>query len=331
MPAISPYELRDAILSAIEDSGCAGVLVSSARVHPRKFIISFPDGSSTVLWVYAWTLTHGGRPSLPNEYRIQMTTVASPLAINPLGQTVLIGYDPSSKLFAGFDLKRHQTFTTGSPSVQIDINTVRNALQDGITFDRKTNDEIAIGFRPDQFVDYALASEHLHKYGAQPATLMLLKKATALQDITEPDIAALTEPRKRIIQTVSRLSRKANFKQQVLQAYDRRCAVTRVQLRLVDAAHILPVGAGDSVDVINNGLALSPTYHRAFDSGLIYLTEDREMQINPAKMADLKTLALDGGIDEFKAPLGRIFLPPDRAQWPRKEFICKANKFRGIA
>jgi putative restriction endonuclease len=260
-----------------------------------------------------------------------MTTVSSPLALNPLGPTVLIGYEPSLKLFAGFDLNRHRTFTKGSPSVQIDINAVRDALQDGITFDRKSNNEIAIGIRPDQFVDYVLAAEHLHKYGAQPATFRLLQKATSLQDITEPDVAALAEPRRRIVQTVSRLSRKANFKQQVLQAYDRRCAVTRVQLRLVDAAHILPVGAGDSADVINNGLALSPTYHRAFDNGLIYLTEDHEMRINPVKVADLQALRLDGGIDMFKGPLGKILLPPDRAQWPRKEFIRKANAFRGIA
>ena len=34
-------------------------------------------------------------------------------------------------------------------------------------------------------------------------------------------------------------------------AYDQRCAVTRIQLRLVDAAHILPVGAeGSTIDTI---------------------------------------------------------------------------------
>jgi len=59
-----------------------------------------------------------------------------------------------------------------------------------------------------------------------------------------------------------------------------------------------------TADVINNGLALAPTYHRAFDNGLIYLTENHEMRINPAKVADLQALRLDGGIDAFKAPLG---------------------------
>jgi hypothetical protein len=62
-----------------------------------------PAGS-TVLSVYAWTLTFGGRPSLVNEYRIQMTSVESPLEIAVDGPTVLIGYEPTLRLFGGFDL-----------------------------------------------------------------------------------------------------------------------------------------------------------------------------------------------------------------------------------
>jgi hypothetical protein len=46
---------------------------------------------------------------------------------------------------------------------------------------------------------------------------------------------AVSEPRRRIVQTVSRLSRAANFRLQTLNAYGNRCAVTRAQLRLVDA------------------------------------------------------------------------------------------------
>src|SRR5580658_1539838 len=120
MPAIRPRELVDAISDAIQESGYSAALTSPMRIHPRRFIVTSSDGDSTALWVYAWTLTFGGRPSLPDEYRIQMTTVASPLAMNPNGPTILIGYEPDSGMFAGFDLRRHATFTTGSPSVQID-------------------------------------------------------------------------------------------------------------------------------------------------------------------------------------------------------------------
>ena len=166
MPALSPQALVRAIIDAVEQSGCSAVLTNTARQHPWKFIVTAKDGGTENLWVYAWTLTFGGRPSLPDEYRIQMTTVRSPLVENPNGPTILIGYEPDLGAFAGFDLIRHRVFTTGSPSIQIDRNSVRNALQYGLTFDRKSNDEIAIGIRPDEFMDYALNAEYLHRYGA---------------------------------------------------------------------------------------------------------------------------------------------------------------------
>src|SRR6185437_330566 len=98
---------------------------------------------------------------------------------------------------------------------------------------------------------------------------------------------------------VSRLSRAADFRQRVLFAYGNRCAVTRVQLRLVDAAHILPVGAPGSSDHVRNGIALAPTYHRALDSGLVYLDERCRMQLNEAYLHTLEGLNLANGIETF--------------------------------
>jgi putative restriction endonuclease len=330
MPAINPRALVEAISDAIQQSGYSAVLTSPIRQHPRRFIVTSPDGDSRSLWVYVWTLTFGGRPNLPHEYRIQMTTVSSPLPVNPSGLTLLLGYEPSLRVFAGFDLRRHGTFTTGSPSVQIDIRQARDALQHGLTFDRKSNQEIAIGIRPDQLVNYALNAEHLHLYGRQPETFRLLGRAAAMETITAAEIAGLPEARRRIVQSISRLSRSANFRQQVLNAYGNRCAVTRVQLRLVDAAHILPVGSPNSSDHVTNGIALSPTYHRAFDNGLIYLDDTHVMRLNTFKLTDLASLRLDGGVGAFKEPLEKILLPQDRSQWPRPEYIRRANTFRLI-
>jgi putative restriction endonuclease len=140
----------------------------------------------------------------------------------------------------------------------------------------------------------------------------------------------LSDEWQRIIQTVSRLARQANFGQQVIQAYGNRCAVTRTQLRLVDAAHILPVASPGSVDHVRNGIALAPTYHRAYDRGLIYLDNDLEMKINPEKEAQLAVLKLHGGISTFKSSLGKIHLPPDKNQWPNLQYIKKANVVRQI-
>ncbi|MHC4179813.1 MAG: HNH endonuclease, partial [Planctomycetota bacterium] len=289
MPAVPPLKLVNAILDAIDQSGEVGILTSGIKTHPRKFAVSGPAGA-TELWAYAWTLTFGGRPALPNELRIQMTSVASPLLLNPDGLTVLIGYEPSLRTFGGFDLERHKRFTTGSPSVQIANTALQQALQNGLAFHRKENNEIAVAIRPDQFMTYARNATKLHAYGRDRSTLKALSKASSLQPIESVDIERLGTDRQRVVETVSRMSRAANFREQVLNGYGHRCAVSRMQLRLVDAAHILPVAAPGSADHIVNGIALSASYHRAFDNGLIYLDEQYVMRSNPEKEQTLTEL-----------------------------------------
>ena len=234
-------------------------------------------------------------------------------------------------MFAGFGSSReHRTFTTGSPSVQIDIRTVRDALQHGLAFDRKSNEEIAVAIRPDQFMDYVANAAGLHRFGRFPDTFNLLTRASSLEEISDQEVSQLSQPRRRIVETVSRLSRKSSFRQQVLNAYGNRCAVTRVQLRLVDAAHVLPVGAPDSSDDVRNGIASrQPTIAR-YDNGLIFLDDDYNMKINPAKETVLRALNLEGGLQTFTSHLGRVNLPPDRRQWPNLSLVRKANAFRRI-
>ncbi len=331
MPSVSPQRLVEAITDAFAEAGAAASLVSGVRDHPRRFHVSSGQ-TSLSLWVYVWTLTHGGGAARPrDEYRIQLTGVTPPLARNLDGATILIGYEPNLNCFAGFDLSKHETFSRKSPSIQISINALRSAIRDGLTFVRKGNEEIAIAFRPDHILSYASNSDALHFHGADAAMSELLTRVSTFVQVPQGEIAALPKERQRIVATVSRLSRDTDFRRKVIVAYDRKCAVTGLQLKLVDAAHILPVGADGSSDDVSNGIALSPTYHRAYDQGLIYLTSNLEMRINPVKERELVRLRWHGGLEQFKSPLGRqILLPPDRYQWPATEYIARANAFRGI-
>ncbi len=331
MPALTSSQLVKAVVDALDESDASSVLISPVRGHPRRFVVK--SGQSTIeLWVYIWTLTHGGGAARPkDEYRIQLTGVRPPLSLNAHGPTILIGYEPNLGCFAGFDLDKHTEFSAKSPSIQIPITTLYQALQNGFSFVTKGNDEIAIGIRPDQFLSYCLNAEILHKYGADAKMVDLLTKAASLEEISEQEIEDVTVERKRVVSEVSRLSRDSSFRRKVIIAYDRRCAVTRMQLRLIDAAHILPVGAEGSIDEVPNGICLSPTYHRAFDRGLIYLDDLLRMQINPVKEQELINVGLDGGLGDFKAYLGKkIHLPADRNQWPGIEFITNANQIRNI-
>ncbi|MGH7225719.1 MAG: hypothetical protein ACRELF_21075, partial [Gemmataceae bacterium] len=72
MPQLQPEQLVKAITDAIAASGYAGNLASPIGRHPRRFVVAGPN-APTAISVYVWTLTFGGRDSLPDEYRIQLT------------------------------------------------------------------------------------------------------------------------------------------------------------------------------------------------------------------------------------------------------------------
>ncbi|VAW41316.1 hypothetical protein MNBD_CHLOROFLEXI01-3224 [hydrothermal vent metagenome] len=332
MPRLPTPILLKSITESLAESRASAVLVSPPSKNPRRFVVQTGQNMFE-LWVYVWTLTHGGGAARPkNEYRIQITGITPPLEQNPSGPTIIIGYEPNLQCFAGFDLKKHHTFSTRSPSIQIPITTLRSALQDGFSFVTKGNEEIAIGFRPDQFLAYALNSELFHAQGADATAVSLLTKAAALEEISQNEIEQIPVDRQRVVQTISRFSRDSSFRRKVTVAYEQRCAVTRMQLRLIDAAHILPVGVEGSNDEVANGICLSPTYHRAYDRGLVYLDEDLIMRVNQEKEQELIRVGLAGGLENFKAYLDvNIHLPQDRNQRPSIEFIRAANRFRNIS
>ena len=329
MPAVPPQAMVGALLNAFIEAGCQAQLTSAVRNHPRSFLVIPPEGNAFTVWIYIWSVTHGGFPRSETEFRIQMTSVVSPLPLNPAGLTVLMGYDANLGVFAGFDLVRHRTFTTGSPSVQIALSALQSALNFGFGFSTKDNGEIAIAFRPSQILAYIQNSQAFHEMGV--AALAVATRVAALQPVPPAEIEAVPEPRRRIVETVTRLARVGNFRDQVMSAYDNRCAVSRVQLKLVEAAHVLPVGAEGSTDLVTNGISLAPSYHKAFDQGLIYLDEDRRMQINQTRVDQLNAWNLAGGLADFTAYLGNpIHLPANQVQRPSLEMIRRANTFRRI-
>jgi putative restriction endonuclease len=93
------------------------------------------------------------------------------------------------------------------------------------------------------------------------------------------------QERDRVTQLSSRIVRDRLFRRLVLQAYDKRCAITGLKLingggrAEVDAAHIRPVEASGP-DILSNGIALSGTAHWMFDRGLISLSDDLDILIS---------------------------------------------------
>ncbi len=118
---------------------------------------------------------------------------------------------------------------------------------------------------------------------------------------------------------VNRKIREANFRRQVCEAYDDRCAVTGLRIingggrSEVQAAHIWGVGEGGP-DVVQNGLALSGTVHWLFDRHLISLTDDYRLLVSHNKVpAELRVL--------FERQMDRIHLPKDERLWPHPTYV----------
>ena len=105
------------------------------------------------------------------------------------------------------------------------------------------------------------------------------------------------------------------FRKAVLEVYDKQCAISGLkidpirQILLLDACHIVPF-AQTTDDTIRNGIALSPTFHRAFDSGLIAIDDDYRLLVHP-KLKDHNPLA---GIRQYEYKT--IFLPNQEQFYP---------------
>ena len=88
-----------------------------------------------------------------------------------------------------------------------------------------------------------------------------------------------------VAETVPDAIRSSAFRRLILDIYDYRCAASGWRLlipggsALVEAAHIIPFNESRNDDP-RNGIALMPTFHRAFDAGLIAPGLDLKWQVS---------------------------------------------------
>jgi putative restriction endonuclease len=103
-----------------------------------------------------------------------------------------------------------------------------------------------------------------------------------------------------------------------------------IQLKLLDAAHILPVAHPESTDETSNGVALCALHHRAFDRSLITFDDQHRIYFDEEQVEEFRKTGHDGGLDAFKNSLRPVLmLPPDRRDRPGSKFVVTSNKVRG--
>ncbi|MHB8523326.1 MAG: HNH endonuclease [Limisphaerales bacterium] len=325
---ISKPDLLQRIIAAVKASGWNAIALSPE--HPFKLSL-FRGDQRVVVLCYIWNLTHGGYPRNPSELRVQVTGIDR-FRVEGGAKTLLLGWGEDEQMFAGFDVTKHLISMSGrSPSLQVRRETLDEAKSKAFFPQTRDNQEIVIAFRPDFFGAYVQELEELHKTAQRPEDLRQLERI-ANTDIEREIRDIPAGPRKMVLEQINRKVRDTRFRKNVLAAYRCRCAVSGMQLELVDAAHIIPVDHERGTDELKNGICLSALHHRAFDNGLIGIKRDYSVVLNERRMAELHSIGWDGGAAEFKASLrDQILLPARRAHYPDPDYLLFGQGLRGWA
>ena len=314
------------ILNAIDDGGWRALVASATHpFHLRVFRNDDGDRGFN-LRIYIWNCTHGGGSArAADEYRIQLTGVVP--TIHPGEVTLLLGWHDGYGVFAAWDIAKHSGQDSKSPSAQIKEDALANAHTHAFSIHRRHNGEIAIAFRPEFLVEYALSAESMHRSGKAVEDIAVLN---SLDSITDAQIGAVANTQRRIIiSQIARKYRAHDFKQRVLGAYGNRCAVCGVQLKLIDAAHIIPVADPSSTDETANGIALCKIHHAAMDRNLISVNENYRIEVSSTEINKLEKDGLHGGIKVFRQHLKTaILLPADRRDYPKPTYFKRARVVR---
>ncbi|MCX8155414.1 MAG: HNH endonuclease [Verrucomicrobiae bacterium] len=296
--------------------------------HPFEVSLVHPELCLVVI-CYIWNLTYGGKPRNPNELRIQITGIDQ-FQVREGAKTLLLGWSEEEQVFAGFDVTKHLLSMKGrSPSLQVRIETLRQAKEKGFFPQIRANEEIVIAFRPDFFAAYVQEMEEMHRTAQQPLELEhLFSMARAERPPQIVDVPA--GPRRSVLARINRKVRDARFRKNVLAAYEYRCAVSGIQLELVEAAHLIPVEHERGTDELKNGICLSALHHRAFDLGLIGIKKDYSVIINQRRLQELRRTGWDGGAEKFQSTLrDQILLPARRDHYPDPEYLVFGQFLRG--
>lgn len=321
---LSKPELLETLLRAVEAAGYQALV--TARNHPFGLTIFKADeGDSLKATVYIWNCTHGGRTRAKDEYRVQLTGVVPQIV--PGERTLLLGWHDSYRVFVAFDITKHHGQASSSPSIQVKEGVLLAAHTRAFSAYDRGNVEVAIAFRPEFFVEYVRQAPQIHgRHGAIDPYVAALNNVSSLSD---SDIEALPKQRREVVVTIRRKVREADFRARVLSAYDHQCAMCGMQLRLVEAAHIVPVADSRSTDETHNGVALCSVHHDAYDRNFISFTDAYQIEVSRVLEEELRAAKRVGGLSTFKKSLRpAIILPANSRDHPHPLFVRRSREVR---
>jgi putative restriction endonuclease len=312
----------DRLIRTLERQGATILVHGGVERRPAHITIRTADGNTDCM-LYLWSVTHGGNNRPAHERRIQITGVGeSNFPLQPGTRTIIGGFNEESGAWAFWDARHHSRFSTNSPSFQINIATLEDAGVQGLAAQLRpvhgpdgrevVGYEVAAAIAPDSLFWYLQHGESLHNVDEEAEEVSDLVDANPEEErrfIDESETPDQANRRIELIETLRR-HREASFRPAVLQAYQYRCAICGTALKLVDAAHIVPVLHPQSTDDVTNGIALCRLHHAAYDNGLLGIQSNYALTLNPIAVDRINRAHLNNGLEVFRDNLPeRIELP----------------------
>jgi putative restriction endonuclease len=140
------------------------------------------------------------------------------------------------------------------------------------------------------------------------------------QRLVDPElVASLTPDRRSYLERLVRARlHQPVFRARVLQAYEKRCAVCRLQhTDLLDAAHIVRDSDEGGLPVVPNGLSLCKIHHAAYDRDIMGVRPDFVVQVRADVLVEIDGPMLKHGIQAMHGV--RLTVPHHRAARPDPE------------
>lgn len=262
--------LLNIFINSLEHVG-AEVSIKSFHTFPIELYINENYQTEKII-LYIANISHGGKTRSKNEYRIQISG-SPPLITKEDSKTLLIGWFEELGVFVAFDVEHHKNFGK-SPSIQVVKEKLQEGHDNGTAFQIKRTvkgDDVVIIFSPLFIINYIQDlypryHSHLKEAISQEEEKLLQTKPLNIE-ISEEDLSKLSKERRMAIITLSKKLRESKFREVIFKIYKGKCAICNLQLKLTEAAHILPV-SNKGLDEITNGILLCRNHHKAYDSGL---------------------------------------------------------------
>jgi putative restriction endonuclease len=152
----------------------------------------------------------------------------------------------------------------------------------------------------------------------------------ALGDVADESLET-TIRRRYATRLVQQRLHQQEFRERVLEAYQRHCAICRLKRdRLLEAAHIIGDREERGAPTVTNGIALCSLHHSAFDAHLIAIRPDYRVEVREDVLHETDGPMLLHGLQGFDGQ--SIRLPRLERQRPDRELLeARYSMFRQAA